>query len=134
MLHPQRRRNNYSPYSINLNGKTSIRWRLRKSKSLSRHHLSLSHPDAVSLSSYISRRPKSPSAASSSKTTMSDESRLFSTSVEISINRRSIIPLSRNFVLPYFSPPPSFGITCSHQSHKSLPRPTSSATCSPDQS
>ncbi|KAM1842498.1 hypothetical protein ACFX13_017181 [Malus domestica] len=41
---------------------------------------------------------------------------------------------SRNSVSPYFLPPPSFGITCSHRSHKSLPRPTSSATCSPDQS
>ncbi|KAM2246556.1 hypothetical protein ACFXTI_007362 [Malus domestica] len=73
-------------------------------------------------------------AASLPKITMSGESRLFSTSVEILINRRSIIPPLRSSVLPFSSPPPSFGITCFRRSHKSLPRPTLSGTCLPGQS
>ncbi|KAM1231002.1 hypothetical protein ACFX2G_041988 [Malus domestica] len=84
--------------------------------------------------STISRRPKSPSAASLRKITTPDGSRLFFISAAISVNRRSIIQPSRSCAWPYFSPLPSFSIICSHRSPKSLLRPTSSAICSPDQS
>ncbi|KAM1404936.1 hypothetical protein ACFX2I_013375 [Malus domestica] len=50
--------------------------------------------------------------------------------VEISTNMRSIILPSRSFASLYFSPHQSLSITCSRRSPKSLPRPTSSATCS----
>ncbi|KAM1282230.1 hypothetical protein ACFX2H_022619 [Malus domestica] len=59
---------------------------LHKSKSPSQHHLSLFHLGAVNPSNYISRRLKSPLAASLPKIMMPGESRLFFTSVEILIH------------------------------------------------